>query len=188
MKGSRPPNLILAAQALGGKKAREIPTLTEFMLLNTQESFKIQTKSRPKCKGYWSWDFIAKCKSIFSKTCSRSLVPHLKYFACTEWICWLPVASINYEVQISQGLDPAGVALTALLQALNGGQLCLVPGNALIQPLIHHLGLVGECCSAPNPQCPSLNHQPHHSVAIADWSSHTRPKMDQSVLSTNSGI
>lgn len=117
----------MAAQSLGGEKARDIPNLTEFMLLNTSKSFKIQTKSRPQCKGYWSWDFIARCKSVFSKTCSRSLVPHLKYFMCAEWICWLPVAFVNYEFQISWGLDPAEVVPAAPLQALNGGQLCFTP-------------------------------------------------------------
>lgn len=132
MKGNRAPNLILAAQSLEGEKAREIPTPAEFMLLNTYKSFKIQTKSRPKCKGYWSWDFIARCKSIFSKTCSRSLVPCLKYFMCAEWICWLLVAFVNYEVQVSRGLDPAWVALTVPLQALNGAQLCFVCRAALI--------------------------------------------------------
>lgn len=46
---------------------------------------------------------------------------------CAEWICWLPVAFVNYEFQISWGLDPAEVVPAAPLQALNGGQLCFTP-------------------------------------------------------------
>lgn len=100
-KGRSPPTSSWQPNPWREKKAGGIPTPAEFMLLNTYKSFKIQTKSRPKCKGYWSWDFIARCKSIFSKTYSRSPVPHLKYFMCAEWICWLPVAFINYEVQVA---------------------------------------------------------------------------------------
>lgn len=56
-----------------------------------------------------------------------------------ECICWLPVAFVNYEVRISQGLDPAAVALTVPLQALGGGQLRFIPGECpdLLFPRIH---------------------------------------------------
>lgn len=128
MKGNSPPYLALAAPS-PGEKARETATSIGSRLSHTYESFKIQTKSRPECKGSEGWDFITRCKSIFAETCSSSLMPHLKYFTCAEWICWLPAAFINHEGQLSEGLGPARGALTACMPSFQWRTVLLYYGS-----------------------------------------------------------
>lgn len=86
-----------------------------------------------------------------------------------------PVAFVNYEVQISQGLDPAGVALTAPLQALSG-QLCFIPWNcpdSLFGPPFWIGGAAAWLTTVPpQPSVPKLGPSPLPFCGQAVWCSH----------------